>query len=308
ADVCHRAAAIARVGAARAGGWIVDRPTQFVFSRAKFDSARPDGFPLDGGELVAIHGVSEDEGTAFLETFGLGRFGLPELYMRHIPRSFGDDMMELVRAAEQELIERGAIEATGALDVDVARLTTPPWPQNLVALRAHGGSARLHFAATWTLGDQHAEDRPPEIELTLPGGEPAEQIHAAIAAFFGAEADTVVGAAPDDPRLMAARARARAELAALAPRFAHGVPELERLLVKAPFATDSGGVEWMWVEVHAWKGDRLSGVLVNQPDDVSSLKEGAQVEVKQGDLFDYLLHRADGTEAGGETNRILEGE
>ena len=41
-------------------------------------------------------------------------------------------------------------------------------------------------------------------------------------------------------------------LAALAPHFAQGVPAMERLLVKAPFKTDGGGAEWMWVEVTAW--------------------------------------------------------
>ena len=39
---------------------------------------------------------------------------------------------------------------------------------------------------------------------------------------------------------------------------------------------------------------------------ISNLREGARVEVEVADLFDYEHTRADGSQAGGETSRILQ--
>lgn len=71
------------------------------------------------------------------------------------------------------------------------------------------------------------------------------------------------------------------------------------------FATRSGGTEWMWLEVTAWKGSVLSGPLANVPEDVPELHEGAWVSVEQAKVFDYLFHRADGTEEGNTTAKLL---
>jgi uncharacterized protein YegJ (DUF2314 family) len=113
-------------------------------------------------------------------------------------------------------------------------------------------------------------------------------------------------AATDDATLNAARDRARVALAKLAPHFGNGVPDLERLLVKGPFTTNSGQIEWMWVEVSRWDGDTLSGVLVNEPFQPSSVTAGDHVSVKLGDTFDYTWQKRDGTVEGGETDAILE--
>jgi uncharacterized protein YegJ (DUF2314 family) len=310
-EMVRGSAAVARSSAAAVHGWIEDLVTGETFSRAKLDETRPDHFALDVEHTVVVHQVSDDDGTAFLESFGMVRFGLPELYLRGVPRSFLEDATELFDAAAQTLVERGGLAHDGVIEVDVASLREGVWPGKHDALVKAGAPGKVTFTATWSLADQAGEpDAQPEIELSLPGGPVAEQLHAAIVGFSGARRDDVKGVAPDDAELDAARARAQKELAALAPHFAKGVPELERLLVKAPFRADGdgdGGLEWMWVEVHGWKGDRLTGILVNEPEHVSTLHEGARVEVHQQDLFDYLHTRADGTTAGGETNRILEG-
>jgi hypothetical protein len=99
----------------------------------------------------------------------------------------------------------------------------------------------------------------------------------ALRTFYGARPDVSRGAAPDDVVLEAARKKAMVELAALAPRFTKGIPDRERLLVEAPFPNTHHQPEWMWVEVRSWHGDTLRGILVNQPLDVPSLRQGAAV-------------------------------
>ncbi len=87
--------------------------------------------------------------------------------------------------------------------------------------------------------------------------------------------------------------------------FADGVPDMNNLAVKAPFATASGGTEWMWVSVTSWKGDTIRGVLDNDPYDVPSLKHGSKVEVNESAIFDYIYRKADGTQMGGKTVEIM---
>ncbi|MBK9033258.1 MAG: DUF2314 domain-containing protein [Myxococcales bacterium] len=298
-DLVAGTAAVARAGGAAARGWIVDPNTRETFTRAAFDERRPEPLPQASTNMVVVDHVADDAGGLFLESAGLARFGLPELYLGGVPPWFPEAANEMFNAAAQELIERGALPRD--------TLTTPPWPENARALRDHGGTGRVTFDVTWSLGDEADDpDAEPMLELTLPGGPFAERISAARRAFFGLEADKLLSG--DPAKLEAARARALVALAALAPRFARGVPDLEALHVKAPFTTDHGGIEWMWVEVRTWQGQRITGILSNQPDDIAALKEGAEVEVRQDELFDYVHQRADGTTAGGETNRILAGE
>lgn len=309
ADTVHGGAAMARAGAGAVHGWIQDRVTSETFTLAAFDAHRPEGFPLDVQQLIVIHAVAGDGSSVFFETFGLIRFGLPELYMQGVPHTFADDTLELVEAAAQTLVERAGVARAGELVVDLAQLATGTWPAFGAAVAQTGGSGKIRFGAAWTLADRAGEpDARPLIELNLPGGPVAEQVHAALTRFFGKKPDTIIRAATDDAELEAARQRAQRELAGLAPHFAHGIPEGERLIVKAPFRTDDGDgdAEWMWIEVASWKRDLLTGVLINTPEHVAHVKVGARVEVRQAEIFDYLHNRADGTVAGGETNRILE--
>ena len=79
----------------------------------------------------------------------------------------------------------------------------------------------------------------------------------------------------------------------------------ERLLLKAPFKTDDGGNEWMWVEVVTWKGDLVNGILQNDPYEVTGLSAGARVEFRASDAFDYIHYHPDGREEGNTTGAIL---
>ena len=84
-----------------------------------------------------------------------------------------------------------------------------------------------------------------------------------------------------------------------------GFPHGAHLIVKAPFKTDKGDNEWMWVEVTSWKGDRMEGILINEPFHVPTLHEGADVVVSQQTLYDYMYTRVGGESEGGETDQIL---
>lgn len=127
----------------------------------------------------------------------------------------------------------------------------------------------------------------------------------ALESFFGST--DAVTRIKHDEALKEASEAARKKLPDLRKRFNTGLKPGENLLLKAPFATPDGGREWMWVEVASWKADgSIPAVLQNDPFEIPNLKSGAHVEVKEKDIFDYILSTPDGTVEGNETGKIIE--
>ena len=62
----------------------------------------------------------------------------------------------------------------------------------------------------------------------------------------------------------------------------------------------------MWVQVVRWEGHTIRGILSNQPEYVQGVRQGAQVSVDEGSVFDYELHLADGGTEGNETQPLIE--
>jgi uncharacterized protein YegJ (DUF2314 family) len=106
--------------------------------------------------------------------------------------------------------------------------------------------------------------------------------------------------------LLAASRDAKAQLPALKKAFTAGLQPGEFIQVKVPFETPDGGQEWMWVEITAWRGNKISGLLKNEPFNIPSLHGGQIVEVKQEDAFDYIRHYPDGRQEGNETATIIQ--
>jgi uncharacterized protein YegJ (DUF2314 family) len=79
----------------------------------------------------------------------------------------------------------------------------------------------------------------------------------------------------------------------------------EFIQVKSPFDTPDGGREWMWVEVTSWTGDKIKGLLSNEPFNIPDLHAGQVVEVSEADVFDYIRRLPDGTQEGNETSKVM---
>ena len=105
-------------------------------------------------------------------------------------------------------------------------------------------------------------------------------------------------------RVAAASARARRDLLAKKDHFSKPLQPNELLIVKAPF-THEAGEEFMWVEVIEWKGSSIRGILMNEPHFIKNLRAGAEVSLKEVDLYDYLWTKPDGTSIGNETGKVI---
>lgn len=271
--------------AKRSGGLAWDQHTQELFSRERWQqrlAAETGGVLTTKQFSVQSYPVGE---YVRVVTHGLGKFGLPDIVVNQVPTSSAADMSRLVNMLALALHENSRLEQAGVFALSGEQLV------------------RLE------LGMGRREEGDPVnrlIEVGFPGqGELATRQIAAIDGLFGAGPEKVAFHAIDDPELSAATAVAREQLRVLAPRFANGSLGNEVLMVKAPFDTHDGGVEWMWVEVTSWRDGVVRGLLQNIPEAVPGLRLGAKVEVAWDSLSDYLHTRADGSQAGNLTGEIL---
>jgi uncharacterized protein YegJ (DUF2314 family) len=113
----------------------------------------------------------------------------------------------------------------------------------------------------------------------------------------------VVGAAGDDPEMLAATAEARKTWPEFVKAFAKKPENSESFSAKFPFdAPDQK--EFMWVEVVSIKGDTVVGRLGNDPVWVKDLKLGDEVTMKVSQLSDWMYIK-DGEIVGGYTVKVL---
>ncbi|MEP6502355.1 MAG: DUF2314 domain-containing protein [Betaproteobacteria bacterium] len=239
-------------------------------------------------------------------TLGMAKFGEPDVIVDNLVASDSRPIGNLINVVTQALVEGSVADARGELELRLQQSRHPAVNQaqgeGLKASAAR--SARLLLVpGHWEEGDPH--NRLVRIAFDRYAGPDEHARQAALTAgLYGSE--DAVTRIHHDGRLLAARDAARAHLPQLRDTFARGLSPGEYIQVKAPFATDSGGREWMWVEVSAWKGDRIDGTLQNTPDDVKHLHSGQDVTVSQADLFDYLFHHADGHDEGNTTGAVIE--
>lgn len=286
-------AAVARAAAGACKGWIIDPQLMRVVPVEDLTMRVP-GETFDARKMMVIHQVAGENDLDYLDTNGLERIGLPELLLADVPKGYARIASEVLDATAQTLANQGDLLRDGELDVDVSKLAG--W--DLEVYKQAGGNGVIRWKVRWATPDKEQHGAP-MLELYVAGstaGEPVALL-SAFEQFAGGEKDHVERL-DFQPELDAAAVKARAALTALRPRFAKGIPTKERLSIKAPFRTDAGGNEWMWVEVYRFQGDKIEGTLANTPEQVSGLQLGARVKVKLGEVADFIHRRSDGNTGG----------
>jgi uncharacterized protein YegJ (DUF2314 family) len=293
--------------ASETGGLLWDEETRELFTPEAWKERRLD--PWKGPRPVAptqftIHLYRNDDLLRAI-TLGMAKLGLPDLVVEDLPASSSDSVGSLINLAAQTLLEKRRLDAPGRLHLDVAALEDDSERERLAKTyeKDATGQADLTLVAG-TRDEGDPANRLWEIDFPLAGhATRLEAQNAFIMGLFGATDE--ISYIQHDEELLAASRKAKEEFPRLAALARKGFAPGERLLLKAPFKTDDGGNEWMWVEVVTWKGDLVNGVLQNDPYEVSGLAAGARVEFRASDAFDYTHYHPDGREEGNGTGEIL---
>jgi uncharacterized protein YegJ (DUF2314 family) len=293
--------------AEQTGGLLLDDETRESYTlaawRAHLDNWDKDSLPIH--EHIVIHAYKEGE-LLRLVTLGMRKFGLPDVSVNQVSGHDAQSMASLTNLVCQAMLEGAAVTPTGTMSVSLSAVRNAREREKLgsnLQDKAEGKTT-VHLV----IAEPHEGDAQNRLlEIVFPGSvaELQARQNAVLSQLFGAH--DAASAVKHDAALLEASKRAREHAMTFKPRYAKGRPELERLLVKAPFRTRSGGNEWMWVEVTRWEGDTISGLLENDPIEVDDLKAGARVQVKEGVIFDYILYGTDGGMEGNETGRLMEG-
>lgn len=254
-------------------------------------------------DQITIHTYRESEFCRSI-TLGMQKFGLPDILINNGSCYSSESSMRLINTLAQYISHHPTIYKNQLL-LDLDKIPSkvfrtkvyPELQENAVK------KAILKF------NEGKQEDGDPynvllEINFQDPAyATPQESQEQTISKLFGYTES--ISYAEHDDALMEASERARAKLPELSSLFNKGMDAGYSLLLKAPFETDEGGVEWMWVEVTQWNENNIEGILQNEPFHIKNLKAGATVSTKQDDIFDYLLYLPDGSSQGNETGEIL---
>ena len=290
------------------GGLVWDETTREVFTTDQWREQRIDswtGDVPDVSDSTAIHAYQK-EGLTRAITLGMQKFGLPDVVIDGFALSLSRNMGHVINLFSQSMAEGATAPVPGEFDLDFSAIRNAevrePQVQNL-GPEATGIALLSLKQGNWEEGDP--DNR--LIEITFDRGTgpdiPAKQAHILAEAFGVTDSLTTV---EHDEAVLAASQRARERLPTLRTDFNRGLAPGEFLMVKAPFTTPDDGQEWMWVEVTAWEGDSIEGLLANEPFNIPDLQAGQQVEVSEADVFDYIRKLPDGTTEGNETAKLFE--
>lgn len=291
------------------GGLIWDEATREVFSPDAWKERRladwKDQAP-NVSQHTVIHAYKKDEYVRAI-TLGMEKFGLPDVVVEDFPWSMNHNMGNLVVMFSQAIVEQPVLQQSGEFDLDFKAIKNSAVREMVQSedLKPNAtGVARL-FLKQGTRDEGDPQNRLIEIAFDRGNGpDPHAKQDQIIGEAFGWQDEPTP--VEHDAELDAAIERARTKLPALEAEFVKGLAPGDYLQVKAPFERPDGGNEWMWVEVSSWQGDKIAGLLKNEPFDIPTLHAGQIVEVSQSDVIDYIRRRADGSADGNETEKVIQ--
>lgn len=289
------------------GNFIGEFNTMRYYSAASWKEQRADKVREDNIlQEIVMHTYREEEFCRIV-TLGMGKFCLPDISIKDIPCSDQENFGALVNAVIATWITKPEINEDSTLLIDLQNIQHTKSREYLTSALYDGAEQKAEIRLTDV---EPEEGDNPNTQFKIVFADPAfttprEEQLALIKKLFGSKEEYVE--ITHDEEILEASKRAKSRLPELQALFNKGLEPGYSIFVKAPFKTDSGDNEWMWVEVTLWNDQTIDGILQNEPFKISNLKAGAQVTVNTADVFDYMLFKPDGTSEGNETGMIMDG-
>lgn len=251
---------------------------------------------------ILVQLYRQEEGTERMISFGMVRFGQPDLVIKGANMNSGPLLTNVLNAAAAQLIA-GKKEGPLTITLDDIAKVTGRKPSDLNPNPADARPVVLD------LMDTDREDAEPDFmtELVPNNGASRENWDLALASLFGAPPSVTTHA--DDKELGDVAKKARETLPAAIKRFQSGEGTL---YVKGPFAiaedsrVDGGPAsELLWVNVASCDDKLCTGVLSNEPTYATNVAPGKTTSVKRSETVDWMIQQRDGGTAGGESIKVL---
>lgn len=286
--------------------FIGDINTRRFYSPGSWSEHRVE--PFVGSNMlqeIVFHSYRDGE-FCRLVSLGMNKFCLPDISIKGVPCSDQKSFGNLANAVVATLIEQPAISVDSTLMLDLQSIKDHDL-KVYVTTDIFDDAEQQGEVNLMSVEPAEGDNINDQLEIVFrdPAFSTAQEEQSAILKkLFGFD-ESLVTVTHDD-EILAASMRAKEKLPELKDIFNKGLDRGYSLLLKAPFKTNAGGNEWMWIEVIRWNDTEITGVLQNEPFDVPDLKAGARVTVKQNDVFDYILYKPDGTSEGNETGELID--
>lgn len=287
------------------GGLVWDEETRQVFSPDAWHQKRLGSWLGDIPDVstqTVIH-IYPNGDFARAITLGMSKMGLPDIVVQETPWSSDNQVGNLINIFSQSIAESQTPHNGDQYKLDLHTIKNPRLREN--QLKDLKGNA----VACLTLAETKWEEGDPKNRLVrlnsdqYPGNDSHARQDAMISSFFGAEDS--LAEVKHNQELLDESAKEKSKLPDLRKLFNAGLAPGELIEVKAPFSTENGDREWMWVEITNWNGDEIHGVLENDPAEVKNLSAGQVVQVRQDDVFDYIHQLPDKRVEGNTTGEII---
>ena len=289
---------------------VTDYTTYESFNSKSWSEVRVSNFNEANQDVTSqftIHLYRDNEFCRAM-TLGLGIFCLPDISIQGIScnnqRSYGS----LINLISQTWIEKPVIRVDTTLLIDITTLKNDSVKTRLLNSLEQDAFKKALISLSF-VEPQEGDAYNSQFEIVFNDNNySSKQEHqqALIAKIFGASDQ--IEYINHDERILQASQRAKEKLPDLKNMFDRGLEPGYSILLKAPFETDDGGREWMWVEVTEWTDNTIKGILQNDPFEISNLSAGAIVGANPNDIFDYMLYFPDGSTEGNETGKIISEE
>lgn len=272
------------------------------------DPAPVSGWVKISDHIIVPFSVQED-GLGWMTSKGMSKFGLPELEFTGVPPALANDLIDVMNGLAGYLVRksrdgRGSLELPAVLDFPVRELIESLKEPGAEASPDDLGGFRTRLGLTYS--DPVDEDMPPFLTVHPPADfdHSQENWYYQILEDLWGRKQTLVNVEGD--LLNQAHKRALEELPALKKRFMAGLAPGEITMVKCGFPYgEEGELEFMWVTIEQWQGDRLVGLLSNHPVHRTDLEAGQRLELPEEEIFDWTLRDASGNWLGGYTDSIV---
>ena len=109
-----------------------------------------------------------------------------------------------------------------------------------------------------------------------------------------------------DSLLAPCRAKALAEWPQARQRLLAGLPDRQRMFVVTRLYDSNNAMEQVFVLVERIEGDHVIGRLYSRMGTVAGYQWGQALEVKENEIYDWMIARPDGTEEGNWTGKFID--
>jgi uncharacterized protein YegJ (DUF2314 family) len=288
-------------------GLIWDSETRELFSVPAWKVHRIDSWdtiiPIIESHIT-IHAYQNGDYVRAI-SLGMAKFGLPDIVINDFSKGNSRSMGNVINVVAQLMAEGHWLDENGQFNISIDALLLTRFKTELLESLYDNANKTI----TVSVDEATREEGDPEnaiMELLFSRND-KDDIQAsqtvAINNLFGWEDE--LSYVQHNDLIDAASTRAKKQLPEVRKEFNNGLKPEEYLLVKAPFPIPNGGDEWMWVEVIQWQGNKIKGILANEPAHIPDLIGGSNVVIDQDIVFDYLIQYSDGSSKGNETGELI---